>query len=99
MENQRRIEELRIEIQRQKLELDKSAKIRQQIFKGQEKLFAISNRGQNVENENAFSQNARYSWTYQIRQLYITQKTQRPDINWSGTIVNWIIQPKNVSLP
>ena len=32
MENQRRMEKLRIEIQRQKFELDKSAKIRQQKF-------------------------------------------------------------------
>ena len=60
---------LRIEIQRHKLVLDKSAEIRQQKFeemflriqKEQKKLFEQSNRGQNVENENAFSQNAIWS--------------------------------------
>ena len=63
------MEELHIEIQRQKLELDKSAAIRQQKFEEmflctqqeQEKLFELSNRDQNVENENTFFQNAIWS--------------------------------------
>ena len=69
MENQRRMEELRIEIHRQKLELDKSAEIRQQKFEEmflriqqeQEKLFEQSNRGQNIEYYNVFSQNVIWS--------------------------------------
>ena len=69
MENQRSMEELRIEIQRQKLELDKSAEIMPQKFEEmflrfqqeQKKLFQLSNRSHNVENENTFSQNAIWS--------------------------------------
>ena len=41
MQSQGRMEELRIEIQRQKLELDKSAEIRQQKF---EECFFVSNK-------------------------------------------------------
>ena len=59
---------MRIEIQRHLLELDKSVEIRQQTFEEiflhtqqQEKLYELSNRGQNVENKNAFSQNAIWS--------------------------------------
>ena len=60
---------LRIEIKKQKLELDKSAEIRQKRFEEMflrtqqehEKFLELSSRSQNIENENALSQNAIWS--------------------------------------